>query len=66
MIVAKTRMKKIPATCNKCCFSCIDRGEGRYCTITYMVCPIEKKESGNYGYSKPDWCPLVELKQEDK
>ena len=65
MIVAKTRMKKIPKTCKDCSLSIVQYDWGhlnhRICGITSRDCPMEEKSHGNYGYSKPQWCPLIEL-----
>lgn len=69
MIYAKTRMKNIPKTCKDCSCSnfVMDRLDGavytsyRTCGIVWKMCPYEKKKSGNWGYGKPDWCPLVEI-----
>lgn len=65
MIVAKTRMKKIPKTCKDCPLSIVQFDWGnlshRICGINSKDCPQEKKPSGNYGYGKPCWCPLVEI-----
>lgn len=65
MIVAKTNMKKIPATCKDCKFkttyfqgylSC-----GATCDLTGRECHTEKKPSGNVGYGMPSWCPLMDI-----
>ena len=61
MIVAKTKMKKIPKACNKCSLSVI-RYFDRSCVVTNKVCPQEYKPSGNIGYKRPEWCPLREVK----
>lgn len=64
-IYAKTRLRKIPKTCKECTLSAIEfyhHDSERVCTITGKSCPIEKKASGNWGYTKPDWCPLVECR----
>lgn len=64
MIVAKTKMKRIPDTCKKCGFSNFYpemRYEGKYCKITGYDCPMETKPSGNVGYGKPNWCPLMDI-----
>lgn len=67
MIFAKTKMTRIPETCKKCsmskksydCFGYKD--PDKRCFLTGLFCPKEKKESGNIGYGKPDWCPLMDL-----
>lgn len=62
MIVAKTKMKKIPKACNKCALSSYDYFD-RHCFITGKQCPREIKPSGNIGYKRPEWCPLREVKE---
>lgn len=64
MIYAKTSMKKLPNTCKNCVMTIwvkddITRKYNKYCSIVGKICPMEKKQSGNYGYTKPNWCPLV-------
>lgn len=65
MIVAKTKMKKIPESCNKCSLARIEYSHWndtqRYCWITKKDCPMEKSEHGNWKYTRPDWCPLMEV-----
>lgn len=66
MIVAKTRMRKIPKTCKGCALSFCQfdgRDSYRVCAIMLRDCPMEDKGRGNYGYTKPDWCPLVEIEK---
>jgi hypothetical protein len=65
-IVAKTRMKGIPKTCKVCSISYIDPWGERCCGINKRDCPVEVKPSGNVGYGKPSWCPLVVLKDGDE
>lgn len=60
MIVAKTKLKKIPKTCKECSISKSD-WDTRICGINGKECPVERKPSGNIGYCKPGWCPLVEI-----
>ena len=60
MIVAKTRMRKIPKTCKECTLSRHDFGGDRVCSVTRMDCPMEL-HMGNWRYGKPGWCPLKEL-----
>lgn len=68
MIVAKTRIKKIPEGCNKCKLSVIERysyiDSMRICGITKKECPMEYSEHKNLKYIRPDWCPLVEVKDD--
>lgn len=61
MIIVKTKMKKMPKTCKECRISYIGWEEVRFCGINGKTCPMEQKPSGNWGYSKPSWCPLVEV-----
>lgn len=68
MIVAKTKMKRIPETCKKCSFAKIEyagnefyTSKDRYCKITGYECPIGTKPSGNVGYGMPSWCPLMDI-----
>lgn len=63
MIVAKTRLKRIPKTCKECTLSYVPCFDDRVCSIKQMVCPMEVRPSGNLAYCKPGWCPLVELKE---
>lgn len=63
MIVAKTNMKKLPKSCNKCKLSYIDL-YGRFCRMNKQLCPMEYSEHGNARYIRPDWCPLVEVKDD--
>lgn len=65
MIVAKTKMKRIPDTCKKCSVSYVyydsPIDSTRCCRITSYECPTETAPSGNTRYVKPDWCPLMEI-----
>lgn len=69
MIYAKTKMRRIPKTCKDCSLSYFYHESVlesyRACSITSICCPWEKQKSGNYGYGKPKWCPLVEMKHEN-
>lgn len=58
MIVAKTRMRKIPKTCKDCGFGKHDFGGDRICVVTGKDCPMDLYK-GNWKYGKPAWCPLV-------
>lgn len=66
MIVAKTRMKKIPKSCNKCALSMTERHSYiesiRVCEINKKECPMKYSEHKNLKYIRPDWCPLIEMK----
>jgi len=59
MIVAKTRMRKIPKTCKDCALGKREFGADRVCSITGKDCPMELYR-GNWKYGKPTWCPLEE------
>ena len=60
MIVAKTKMRKIPKSCKKCNLSFQNWAGERTCSVTKKDCPMELS-SGNWKYGKPTWCPLVEM-----
>lgn len=64
MIVAKTKMKKIPESCNKCSLSIVESYSWtesyRFCPITKKECPMVRSEHKNMKYTRPDWCPLME------
>ena len=61
MIVAKTKMKKIPESCNKCVFSKLNY-DYRTCFISGdRLCPMKRCENGNKKYTRPKWCPLMEV-----
>ena len=61
MIVAKTRMKKMPETCKQCHYMTTHIATGEeICRITRTFCPWEKKPNGMFGLGKPDWCPLMD------
>ena len=65
MIVAKTRMKRIPKTCKDCSVLFIDGWGERVCGINKRECPVEFTGHGRLAYAKPGWCPLVDLKDGD-
>lgn len=65
MIVAITKMRRIPKACKDCKLSEIEL-YGRRCKIENRMCPIEQTKSGNYKYGKPDWCPLEEVQKHDR
>lgn len=63
MIVAKTRLRKIPQSCNKCPFSRMDgafNSSYRVCIFTETVCRKEKMLSTNWKYVRNADCPLSE------
>lgn len=66
MIVAKTKMKKIPESCKECSVSRVEYytfvDTQRFCGITKNECPKKRSENGNLKYIRPKWCPLVEVK----
>lgn len=56
MIVAKTKMKKIPESCSECDF-------GKKLGVSWWWCEI-KKSATPYGAIVSDsWCPLMEVKK---
>ena len=78
MIIAHTKLKKIPDKCNKCKF-CMDIDitrkssvESNYYAITYMrkkcyltgveVPYVYNKDKNNWEYTKCKSCPLFEVK----
>lgn len=63
MIIAKTNLKKIPETCNKCKFSFINRYfDRRYCyLLNNKPCQKVKLDSGNWAYIRLAECPLINL-----
>lgn len=65
MIVAKTKMKKIPDNCKKCSFSVVKHfgyfDTLRICSVRRKECPMERSQHKNMKYMKPTWCPLVEI-----
>lgn len=65
MIVAKTRMKRIPDTCKKCSLSNIVKlplnESYRVCGITGYDCPTVIASNGCYTYKKSKDCPLIEM-----
>lgn len=72
MIYAKTRLNKLPKTCKECKFSIvayerlgtIDLYDGRICILSgNRACQTEKTPNGNTKYTKPVWCPLMEVKE---
>ena len=68
MIIAKTRMKKIPENCNKCQFFCCHFGFGAdaksSCSITGDSIKKEyNAEKRNWCNVKPNRCPLIEVKE---
>lgn len=60
MIVADTKMKRMPDTCKKCSKS-YTHLDCLACSLAGYLCPKEKAPSGNERYIKPDWCPLMEI-----
>ena len=69
MIVIKTKLKKLPEKCNKCKYSYL-RYDERFCSVTFIdgglcrCCPYEyNKEKRNWEYTKPEWCPLMEVNE---
>lgn len=64
MIVAKTNLKKIPKTCNKCKFSVLSRYfDLRSCSLlNNKRCEKIRGDSGNWIYTRLKNCPLVDIK----
>jgi hypothetical protein len=68
MIVAKTKIKKIPEKCAKCKFSRIEHAWGlnshRVCGILDKLVPyLYNEEKRNWEYTKISDCPLIEIKE---
>lgn len=69
MIIIKTKLSKIPNSCGKCPFSipegfsCYD--SNIFCAITKKDCPFDKTVEGEKKYKKADWCPIVEIKENE-
>lgn len=63
VIVANTKMRKIPSTCKVCKLSKHSFGGDRVCAVVGKDCPMDFC-NGNWKYGKPAWCPLVEIKRE--
>lgn len=63
MIVAKTNLKKIPETCNKCKFSNYNRiFNMRYCSLlNNKKCRKAIAGSGNWVYVRLPECPLINI-----
>ena len=62
MIVAKTRMKEIPKYCCECELLGDDSGLfGQY--EIYDYCGVTSKKIDDVVF-KPDWCPLIEVKDD--
>lgn len=64
MIVAKTRLKKMPKTCKQCDYRALYPVDGEdICRIAGAFCPWENKPDGMFGLGKPDWCPLMDVEE---
>ena len=63
MIVAKTRMRRMPKSCRWCKLSCANWFEERFCSVTAGDCPKEYEKNGSWKYVRPDWCPLLEMEE---
>lgn len=66
MIVVKTQLNSIPQDCNGCCFIRNDSAafgsySSWYDSLDY--CELTKREINNI-YLIPDWCPLIEVKDD--
>ena len=63
MIVAKTNLKKIPETCNKCKFSKHNKYfDNRCCILLNKYCNKIRSNSGNLMYIRLKDCPLIDVK----
>ena len=63
MIVAKTNLKKIPETCNKCKFSKHDKYfDIKQYTLLDKRCNKIQSNSGNWMYTRLKDCPLIDIK----
>ena len=73
MIVSKTGLKKIPNKCGDCKYHKSGfRGYEKnsingccmFCTLCNKDIPYKYiPEKNNWCYIKPDWCPLIEVKE---
>lgn len=62
MIVAKTKMRKMPKNCRDCKLSFSTWVGDRFCFImNNKDCPKEYEKNGSWKYVRPDWCPLMEM-----
>lgn len=66
MIVARTRLRKIPENCGKCPLSYNDWASGRMCGAKHRDCEYSRTAHGNWAFIRPNWCPLIEIKEEQK
>lgn len=66
MIYAKTKMRKIPKSCKDCAYAKGIWGGEKSCRLVEHKCPWVQTEHGNWKYSKPKWCPLVEVNNNDR
>lgn len=60
MIVAITKLRKLPESCKECGLSDHEFGGDRFCTVAKKECPVDLY-SGRWVYGKPGWFPLVEI-----
>ena len=65
MIIAKTKMRRIPNNCNKCLFYFWEGYyKEHYCALTGHIIQKEFiKEKRNWCNVKPKDCPLMEVKE---
>lgn len=70
MIVAKTKLKRIPEKCTDCKYSFCAKESGwwRHCSLVHDSDGFPKEipkpfvpERKNYVYVRPEWCPLKEM-----
>lgn len=56
MIIANTEMDHMPENCIVCDFS---QEYGR------LLCIVREELCGKYFRSRPSWCPLLEVKEDE-
>lgn len=68
MIIAKTKLKKIPEKCTNCKLSVIEYLSNgncdRYCGVTKRYLGRVKVEN-HWTYIRPKWCPLIDIEKLD-
>jgi len=61
IIIAQTKMKRIPDRCTQCKLSYVQNYYDRYCAVTGKLLETQKVESGNKAYVRPKNCPLKDV-----
>ena len=67
MIIAKTKLRKMPQSCSKCPFSRTDgvfTTSYRICSFTETVCKKEKLLGTAWKYARNSDCPFVYIAEE--